>query len=454
MAGERGLPSNTDAERLCLGSILLAGAELLDSVSLKVEDYSLESHRRVYARMLDLRERGVGIDRVTLAEELSRQGQLESVGGYSFLISLDEGMPEIPNLEDYVEIVREKSRLRQIIFTSQSAINQALLAESNAEDISATVTRSLGELGGDAKDEGQTPEEIVLGVGIEEFLDPTKRKPGLMTGFRKFDEMTNGLHGGELTVLGARPSAGKTAWALQASAHIARTEKRLVAFFSLEMGAPSLLTRLVCSESRVDNHKYRCGYLNYDERRRLQEGLARVCEMPLRIFDAPGIGMPEFTRKAKKLVKDGVALIVLDYLQLMDIGTTENRNVGIGKISRGLKTITLEYGIPILVLSQLSRPDKTARMLPPIVSDLRDSGEIEQNADNVVFVWREELVKPTREDIKGVAEIRIAKQRNGPIANCGMRWISHLMRFEEKADDTREMPFEESEPEPARESEF
>ena len=432
----KGLPFNPDAERFILGAILAQQEKALDLFdTLTVDDFHILPHQRIFNRIKALMDRSEELDRIVLAEELGKHGELESVGGLTFLLSLDEGLPEISNIAGYFKIVKDKAALRRAIFTFQSGIDRAVVGTDSPEEIASSVTQSLEEIQTGSKEyAGSTPEQIVSAFGIGAFLDPSLRPGGLKTGFRRFDEATTGLRAGELTILAARPSVGKTQCALNIGAHIAEHGKP-VAFFNLEMSGVSLISRLVCAEGRIDQHKYRQGYLNPNERRNLQLALDRVCGWPILIFDTPGIGIPALTKHVRKLVKDGVALVVLDYLQLMDIGRAENRNVGVGKVSGALKKLTLEHHIPILALSQLSRADKTARALPPTLEMLRDSGSLEQDADNVVFIWREEMVKQGREDNRGKAELRIAKQRNGPLANCEMRFVAHYGRFENCTED-------------------
>lgn len=387
----RPLPSDEGAEKLCLGSILMGQEQAL---GLDPEDFSLEGHKRVFAAIKGLVESGTATDRVTVAGELMRRKHLESAGGLTFLVSLTEDLPELSNVAAYVEIVREKARLRKIIFAAQRTLDRALTEQGTAEEIAGSVGDILGSINAHkVQDAGKSPEQIVTDYGISAFMDPSTRQTGLMTGFAKFDEATNGLHAGELTILAARPSVGKTMCALNIAAHVARKHGP-VAFFSLEMSGVSLLTRLVCAEGRIDQHKYRAGYLNSEERRKLQMALDGVCNMPLVIFDQPGLGLPEFARLLRRLVKNGVVLTILDYIGLMDIGRTENRTVGVGNISRGLKILTKELNHPILALSQLKRPDNAARTQPPILSDLRDSGCL--HGDSLVTLADSGLRVPIR----------------------------------------------------------
>jgi replicative DNA helicase len=446
---DKGLPASIDTERLVLGMILLNDTYYLQVAgALDTDDFNLEKHRRIFARMKDLYDRGERIDRVTLADELIRQGQLESVDGLAYLVSLDDGLPEIANLDSYIRIIKDKSILRKLIFNAQKMIDRCLIGEEGPDQILASAEESLLKLGeARAKDALVTP-DVVLETfpgGIGAFLDPSQRVRGLSSGFTKFDEMTGGMNGGELIILAARPSMGKTALAMNIAQHVATHPqmKKPVAVFSLEMSSASLMTRMVCAGARVDQHKFRAGYLNADERRRLQVTLASLTESPLFLDDTPGVNLMDVHAKLRRMKNQhGLSLVVIDYLQLMSSrGRSENRNQEVSAISRGLKLLAKDLDVPFLVLSQLSRAAETRPGdHTPQLSDLRDSGSIEQDADLVMFIYREEVYKRDREDLKGLAEIIIAKQRNGPIGKVPLRFLGAYTRFENRIDDLPEEP--------------
>jgi len=451
LALEKGLPANPDAERYVLGSILLNDSLYLQVAGvLQPDDFSLEKHRRIFSRMKDLYDRSARIDRVTVADELMKQGQLESVDGLSYLISLDEGLPELANLDGYIRIVKDKSILRKLIYNAQSVINRCLLGEEEPDAILASTEESLLKLGEDrTRDQLSSPAAIIekFPGGVGAFLDPSQRVRGLSTGFAKFDEMTGGLNGGELIILAARPSMGKTALALNIAQHVATHPKmrKPVAVFSLEMSSSSLLTRLLCSAARVDQHKFRAGYLNHEERRKLQVALADLTEAPLYLDDTAGVHLMDVHSKLRRMkAEHGLSLVVIDYLQLMSSrGRNENRNQEVSAISRGLKLMSKDLDVPFVVLSQLSRASETRPGdHKPQLSDLRDSGSIEQDADLVAFIYREEVYKRDREDIKGLADLIIAKQRNGPIGNVPLRFLGQFTRFENRAEDLADIPDE------------
>lgn len=443
---EKGLPVNVDAERFVLGSIMMDDSLFLQVAALlQAEDFSLEKHRRIFGRMSDLYERGERIDRVALAEELMRHNQLESCDGLSYLVSLDDGLPKLSNLEGYVRIVKDKALLRRIIFTSQKLIDRCVLQEEAPDEILAGAEESLLRLGESrARDALASPAQIIeeFQGGLNAFLDPSKRLKGISTGFAKFDEMTGGLHPGELIILAARPSMGKTALALNMAQHVATRLKGTVAVFSLEMSKESLLTRLVCAGARVDQQKFRAGYLNAEERRRLHHVAGELIEAPLFIDDTPGTNIMDIHAKLRRVKNEhGLSLVVIDYLQLMSSrGRSENRNQEISALSRGLKLLANELQVPFLVLSQLSRaPETRPGDHRPQLSDLRESGSIEQDADLVGFIYREEVYKPERDDLKGMAELMLAKQRNGPTGRIALVFLKEFTKFENRSADLGEV---------------
>ncbi|HXA65019.1 MAG TPA: replicative DNA helicase [Bryobacteraceae bacterium] len=447
IALERGLPVNLDAERFVLGAILMDDALYIQVAgSLESEDFSLEKHRRIFLRMGELYNRGERIDRVTVANELMKQNQLESVDGVSYLVSLDEGLPALANLDSYVRIVNDKAVLRRIIFTSQKLIDRCIIGEEEPDQILASAEETLLKLGETrAKDALVNPQRILeeFDGGINAFLDPSKRIKGLSTGFLKLDEMTGGLHAGELVILAARPSMGKTALALNIAQHVASqpNEKQTVAVFSLEMSRESLLTRMICAGARVDQQKFRAGYLNQDERRRLAKTASELVQAPLFIDDTSGTHMMDIHAKLRRLkAEHGLSLVVIDYLQLMSgRGRYENRNQEISTISRGLKLLAKDLKVPMLVLSQLNRaPETRPGDHRPQLSDLRESGSIEQDADLVAFIFREEVYKQEDERLKGLAELLVAKQRNGPTGKVNLVFLKEFTKFENRTNDLGE----------------
>ena len=324
----------------------------------------------------------------------------------------------------------------------QQMLNRALLAEEEPEQILAQAEESLLKLGENRAEKGlQNPREIIQNYegGINAFLDPSKRIKGVSTGFTKLDEMSGGLHPGELVILAARPSMGKTALALNICWHIAARLFQPVAIFSLEMSQESLLTRMLCAAARVDSQRFRAGYLNEQERQKLRAAANQMVEAPLHIDDTAGINLMDMHSKLRRLQQGGqkLGLVVVDYLQLMSVrGRVENRNQEVSQLSRGMKLLSKDLGVPFLVLSQLSRATETrVGDHRPQLSDLRESGSIEQDADLVGFIFREEVYKRDRDDLRGKAELIVAKQRNGPIGTVNLAFLHAQTRFENMAED-------------------
>ncbi len=449
---EKGLPSNIEAEKFVLGSILLddsifpqvAGA--LDS-----DDFLLEKHRRIYQRMAGLAEKPERVEYLTLTDELVKHDQLESVDGIAYIASLTEGLPRLSSIDSYVKIVKDKSLLRQLIHTSQSVISQCVESAEDVQDILAHAESSVMKVGDAQLRSGlESPKEVLEGYsgGIQAFLDPSRRLKGLAGPFLKMEEMTTGMHGGELIILAARPAMGKTALALNIGFHVAKDNgpedpSKCVALFSLEMSKESLLTRILCSEARVDQHRFRGGYLNDDEKRRLRGGLHSIVNSKLFIDDSADTNVMEIAAKCRRLRSEhGLGLIIVDYLQLMAAkGKVENRVQEISQFSRGLKLLAKDLDVPVLALSQLSRgPETRQGDHRPMLSDLRDSGSIEQDADRVMFIFREEVYKPDREDLHGIAELIISKQRNGPTGRVKLAFINKFAKFENLAEDVGGAP--------------
>ena len=446
---EKGLPTNVDAERFVLGSVLLDDTLYVQAAgTLEAEDFSLEKHRRIFKRMGELQDRGERIDRITVANELMKFNELEACDGLTYLVSLDDGLPQIPNLDSYIRIVKDKAVLRRIIFASQHMMNRCLLGEEEPGEILAGAEETLLKLGDSRAKSGLlTPGQILESYdgGISAFLDPSKRIKGISTGFAKLDDMTGGMHGGDLIIIAARPSKGKTALALNIAQHVALKLKQTVAVFSLEMSKESLLTRMLCAAARVDSQKFRTGFLSQEERRKLNHSLHELVEAPLFIDDTSGVHLMDMHAKLRRLQQEHkIGLVIVDYLQLMTVpGRTENRNQEVSALSRGMKLLAKELNVPMMVLSQLSRAVETRQGdHRPQLSDLRESGSIEQDADLVGFIFREEVYNREREDLRGLAELIVAKQRNGPVGTVNLVFLHAQTKFENRAEDTGELPEE------------
>jgi replicative DNA helicase len=431
---EKGLPSNVEAERSILGAILLDNSVCNQAVELlRRDDFFLDSHRRIFEKMIALSERIMPIDLVTLREELLRVGEFEQVGGATYLSSLIDGVPRTDTIEPYAKIVKAKSMLRKLITASNQIIALAFEEEDEAEMIVDKAEQMIFQI---AEDRARQGFQYVGDVAhrrleqIEQMAGRPEMITGVPTGFTDFDRMTSGLQRQELIVIAARPSMGKTALALN-MAQYASKNANVVGIFSLEMSAPQLVSRLLCSEARVDAHRLRTGYLNREEWARLADGLRRLCETKVYIDDTPGVGVLEMRAKSRRLkAEHGLDLLIIDYLQLMaGRGRIESRQQEVSQISRDLKILAKELDVPVIALSQLSRAPEQRSEHKPQLSDLRESGAIEQDSDVVCFIYREELYNPTDEN-QGKAELIVGKQRNGPTGTIELAFLKEFTRFE------------------------
>src|SRR5271154_6111085 len=390
---EKPLPNNLDAERSVLGAILLDNNALNTAIeNLRAEDFFLDQHRRVFTQMIALGEAQQAIDLITLTEELHRRGDLEASGGAPYLASLADGMPKVSNVEHYARIVKEKALLRNLIHATHNIQQSAFEGEDGADAILDGAESSIFALAEDRVKAGLVPiKEIVTESfdRLEKIFREGKSLSGISRGYGELDKLLSGLQPSELIILAARPSQGKTALALNLMENVAIRGGRPVAMFSLEMSKESLLQRLVASVAQVDAHKFRSGHLSKDDWRRMTDSLGQIASAPLWIDDAGTATVLEIGAKARRLKRDkGLSLLVVDYLQLIAArGRFGNRQEEVASISRGLKGLAKELQIPVLVLSQLTRaPERDDR--GPQLSDLRESGAIEQDADVVMFIYR------------------------------------------------------------------
>jgi replicative DNA helicase len=438
---ERPLPQNLDAERSILGAILLDNHALNAAIeNLKPEDFFLEQHRRVFNQMIALGENQQAIDLVTLTESLHRVGELESSGGAPYLAALADGMPRVSNVEHYARIVREKALLRNLIHATHNIQQRALEGEDGADTILDNAESSIFALAEDRLKAGLIPVKDIVRDNferLEKIFREGKSITGVSTGYTELDKLLSGLQPSELLILAARPSQGKTALALNFAENISIRAGSPVAFFSLEMSKESLLQRLVASVAQIDAHKFRSGHLSREDWRRMTEALGTISNAPLWIDDAGSTSVLEIGAKARRLKREkGLSLVVVDYLQLITgRGRFSNRQEEVSSISRGLKGLAKELQIPVLVLSQLTRaPEREER--GPQLSDLRESGAIEQDADVVMFIYRPHWSKmDASPEERDQAEIQVAKQRNGPTDKVRFVFRSRLTRFEEAAPD-------------------
>jgi replicative DNA helicase len=437
------LPANVEAERSILGAILLDNFSYNQAAEhLRVEDFSLDSHRRIYSRMVDLAESSRPIDMITLIEELDRHKDLQPIGDVAYVSSLVEGVPDRPSIEHYVKIVRDKALLRGLIHAANAAIARAADQSDSAEDVLSDAEAAIFQLSEKRIGRGfMGVQEIVRESfgSVDALLQRGQRITGLATHYTDLDEMTSGLQRSDLAIIAARPSMGKTAFAMNIAENAAIEDQQVVGVFSLEMSREALLLRLLCSQARVDAHKMRTGSLWQDDTRKVVRAMEQLAHAPIYIDDTPGISLSEMRAKARRLKQSQgkLDLIIIDYLQLMSGGGKryENRTQEVSAISRGLKALAKELAVPVIALSQLSRaPESRGGDHRPQLSDLRESGSIEQDADLVMFIFREEVYKQDDPDLQGRAEIIIAKQRNGPTGRIQLAFLKNCTRFETVAE--------------------
>jgi replicative DNA helicase len=437
------LPANVEAERSILGAILLDNLSYNQAAEhLRPEDFSLDSHRRIYSRMIDLAESSRPIDIITLIEELERNKELQAIGDTAYVSSLLDGVPDRPSIEHYVKIVRDKALLRGLIHAANAAIARASEQSEPAEDILNDAEATIFGLSEKRIGRGflGVQEIIKESYGsIDVFLQRGQRITGVATHYHHLDEMTSGLQKSDLVIVAGRPSMGKTAFAMNIAENVSIESGKVVGVFSLEMSKEALLQRMICSVARIDAHRFRTGTLFQDDSRKLVHALEKLTHAPIYIDDTPGISISEMRAKARRLQQSrgSLDLILVDYLQLMSGGGKryENRTQEVSAISRGLKALAKELHVPVIALSQLSRaPESRGGDHRPQLADLRESGSIEQDADLVMFIFREEVYKQDDPDLQGRAEIIIAKQRNGPIGRINLAFIKHSTRFESLAE--------------------
>ncbi|MBV9481214.1 MAG: replicative DNA helicase [Acidobacteria bacterium] len=441
------LPASLEAERSILGAILLDNRAYNEAAEqLHPEDFSLDAHRRIYSRVVDLMESARPVDIITLIDELNRRKELEAVGNVAYVSSLMDGVPDRPSIEHYIKIVRDKALLRGLIHASHAAIARAAEQADPADEILNDAEATIFRLSEQRIARGFTglPEIIKEVGGIDALLERGRRITGVATYYEKLDEMTSGLQKSDLIIIAARPSMGKTSFAMNMAENAAIYDNKVVGVFSLEMSRQALLQRMLCSVARVDAHRLRTGSLWQDDTRKIQAAVEKLAQARIFVDDTPGISVSEMRAKTRRLYQSQgkLDLIVIDYLQLMSGGSGkryENRTQEVSAISRGLKALAKELEVPLVALSQLSRAPETrgAGDHRPQLSDLRESGSIEQDADLVMFIFREEIYKRDDDDLKGRAEIIIAKQRNGPIGKINLAFLHSFTRFEELADDER-----------------
>ncbi len=440
---ERIPPQNLEAEVSVLGGMLQESGALLKAVEvLRPADFYKEAHRKIFGACVDLFERSEPVDLVTLANELLRRKQLEEVGGAAYLSALVDAVPTAANVAHHARIVKDKALLNALIQKSTAVVSRAF---SDAEDVDQLLDwaeQQIFELSQDKIGRGFLPvKNILRGTfqAIEKLYDHKSHVTGVATGFRKFDEMTAGLQPAELVVVAGRPSMGKTSFCLNIAEHAALREKTPVGIFSLEMSKEQLVQRMLCSNAKVDSHKLRTGFLRDEDWPKLTRAAGSLSEAPIFIDDTPGISLLEMRAKSRRLKADqGLGLVIIDYLQLVSgRGRSESRQQEISEISRSLKAMAKELAVPVMALSQLSRAVESRQPPRPQLSDLRESGAIEQDADVVVFLYRPAFYRNRQDADEGdgedttTTEVIIGKQRNGPTGTVHLAFLGEYTRFED-----------------------
>jgi replicative DNA helicase len=438
------LPGSVNVERSILGAILQESSHFNEAAEhLRAEDFLLDSHRRIYGRMTDLMESSRPIDLILLIEELDRHKDLHAIGGIGYVTDLLHGIPDRPSIEHYIKIVRDKALLRGLIHAANATIARAADQSDPAEDVLSDAEAAIFQLSDKRIGRGfMGVQEIVRESfgSVDALLQRGQRITGLATHYTDLDEMTSGLQRSDLVIIAARPSMGKTAFVMNIAENAAIEDQQVVGVFSLEMSREALLMRLLCSQARVDAHKMRTGSLWQDDTKKVVRAMEQLAHAPIFIDDTPGITLSEMRAKSRRLKQaqgGKLDLIIVDYLQLMSGGGKrfENRTQEVSAISRGLKALAKELAVPVIALSQLSRaPESRGGDHRPQLADLRESGSIEQDADLVMFIFREEIYKQDDPELQGKAEIIIAKQRNGPIGKVRMAFLKNSTRFESLAE--------------------
>jgi replicative DNA helicase len=435
---DSGLPANESAEVTILGAIMLDNAAFNEAAEhLETGDFSLDSHQRIFLRMSDLMDANQAVDIVTLANELARNKEIETVGGVAYLASLTEGLPLRPVIEDYIRIVKDKSQLRRIMSICSSAIARAADQSEPAIEVLEAAEGQLLEIAQEAHTQNLRAvyESVQIAGGPDEYIAPIinpDRKIGLPTGFIDYDDMTGGLQKGELTIIAARPGMGKSGLLGNICENICSVPEHVVALFSLEMSRTSMEHRLLASIARVDLRKLLTGFLTSQDKEKLQLALSTLVEMDLYIDDSPSLTPTQMRAKVRRLKqrKGRLDMIGLDYVQLLSGGHKfSNRQEEVSFVSRSLKQMSKEMDCPVVALAQLNRGNESRQDKRPVLSDLRESGQIEQDADVCAFIHREDYYNRDEEERTNIAEILLGKQRNGPTGVVRTVFISSYVKF-------------------------
>lgn len=433
-------PQNIEAEESIISAILIDNNTLLDVIEIVSDsDFYRTAHQKIFAAITDLFDKGEPVDLVTLANRLKEKGQLEEIGGGTYLARLVDTVPFAVNAQHYAQIVYDKAALRRLIEKANAIVKRCFDERGEVDDIIDFAEASVFEISEKKSQQAFYPlSKIILGniETLEEKQGNRSLVTGVATGFTHIDNLTSGLQRSDLIILAARPSMGKTALALNIARNAAVDANIPVAIFSLEMSKEQLSLRMLCAEARIDSSRLRGGFFSMEDWHRLTDAAGILSESPIFIDDSPSLSAMDIRAKARRLKLDkNIGLVIIDYLQLMQgRRTAERRDLEISEISRALKALAKELDLPVLALSQLNRMLEQRTDKRPRLSDLRESGALEQDADVVAFIYRDEVYN--REDdnpSKGVAEIILAKQRNGPTGDVNLTFLNSYTRFENLA---------------------
>ncbi|EDK35878.1 replicative DNA helicase [Clostridium kluyveri] len=428
------IPHNLEAEQSVIGSMLIDKSSIVESMEiLKVDDFYRESHKVIFEAILDLYKRDIAVDIITLTESLKSKSKLEAAGGITYISELSGSIVSTVNLQSYIKIIKDKSTLRKLIKASTKIIEESYNNQNNVEKTIDMAEKSIFDLSNNRKVSDFEPMNVVLERGfleIERLFNNKGQTTGVASGFRELDAKTSGFQKGDMVLVAARPSMGKTTFALNIAEYAALREGKKVAVFSLEMSKEQLAYKLLCSEAHIDMLKLRTGNLEDKDWENIARASGPLAEAKIFIDDTAGISIMEMRSKCRRLkIEHGIDIIIIDYLQLMSGGrNSESRQQEVSEISRFIKSLAKEMQCPVIALSQLSRAPEARSDHRPMLSDLRESGSIEQDADIVMFLYRDEYYNKETEE-KNVAECIIAKQRNGPTGTIKLAWMGQFSKF-------------------------
>lgn len=431
-------PQDVEAERAVLGSILLSNEAIYTAIEhLQADDFYKPGHRLIFKAMMDLATKSEPIDNITVHAALKGNNELEQVGGLVAIVELAEAVPTAANIGHYAALVKNRATLRKLIDAATGIVTSAFEG-GQADDVLDSAEKMIFEISMVKSRKGITPIKDVVRDAfkkIESLFEQKKEITGVATGFVDLDRQLSGLQPSDLIIVAGRPSMGKTSFAINMGTNAALRDDRAVAIFSLEMSKEQLVMRMLCSEGRIDMSKMRGGFLDDSDWPKLARAAGMLSDAPIFLDDTGSISVLEVRAKCRRLAAErgdkGLGLIIIDYLQLMrGSANAQSREQEISEISRGLKSLAKELHVPVIALSQLNRSLEQRADKRPVLSDLRESGAIEQDADVIMFVYRDEVYEKDREDNKGIAEIIVGKQRNGPIGTVRTKFFHAYTKFE------------------------